>query len=138
MKTSVVEQPPEQLRYARWLDAGTRVGLFVSVVGFAVYVLGWMPASVEPQRLSEMWHLPVTQFLQATGAPTGWGWLGQVGHGDMLALLGIALLTACSVPPLLALVPLYRARGDRVYVRLCVAVVAVIALAASGILSAGH
>ena len=32
--------PIEQRIYARWLDIGTRVGLAMLVVGFAVYVFG--------------------------------------------------------------------------------------------------
>lgn len=133
-----VKQPREQTQYARWLDLGTRVGLSVSVIGFLVYVMGWLPARVAPQTLSQMWHLPVAQYLQASGGTTGWGWISDLAKGDMLALLGIALLAGCSLPALLALVPLYRERGDRVFASLCVAVAAVVVLAASGVLSAGH
>ena len=37
---SVVTQPAEQLRYALWLDWGTRVGLVVLVLVFLAYGLG--------------------------------------------------------------------------------------------------
>ena len=47
-------------------------------------------------------------------------------------------MAACSVPCLLALVPLYINRGDKAYVLLCLAEVAVVVLAASGLLSGGH
>ncbi len=133
-----VEQPIEQLRYARWLEAGARIGLVVLIVGFVAYVAGLLPTVVAPERLPQLWSLPVAAYLEASGAPTGWGWVARLGHGDMLGMLGIALLAACSLPALLALVPLFSSRGDRVFVVLCVAEVAVVALAASGVLSGGH
>ncbi len=133
-----IEQPPEQLRYARWLELGTRVGLALLVISFFSYVLGWLPSQVAPQQLSELWSLPVADYLKAAGAHSGWGWLQDLGKGDVLAIIGIVVLAACSLPPLLALVPLYLKRGDRVYAALCLAEVAVIVLAASGLLSGGH
>ena len=65
-------------------------------------------------------------------------WAALAAHGDIANLLGIALLAGCSLPPLLALVPLYASRGDRVYAGLCLAQVAVLVLAASGVLRVGH
>ena len=133
-----VVQADEQLRYARWLDVLTRLGLIVLVATFIAYVLELLPARVPPQRLTELWVLPVGEYLQRTGAPTGWGWLRLVGHGDYAGLLGIVLLAGCSLPCLLALVPSYLRRGDKALAWLCVAEVAVVLLAASGLLGAGH
>lgn len=132
------QQAQEQLRYARWIDWGTRLGLLVLVTSFVAYAVGWPAPRVPVQRLPELWSLPVEGFLQATGTPAGWGWLAQLGHGDMLGLLGIAVLAGCSVPALLGLVPLFWTRGDRALALLCAAEVAVLLLAASGLLMAGH
>ncbi|MBL8324490.1 MAG: hypothetical protein JNJ89_05975 [Rubrivivax sp.] len=131
-------QSAEQLRYARLLDWGARAGMVLLVVSFAAYVLGWLPALVPPAELPRMWSQPVGAYLQATGAPTGWGWVTMLGRGDMAGLAGIVLLASCSVPCLLAMVPLARARGDRRFAWLCVAEVGVIALAATGWFGAGH
>jgi hypothetical protein len=129
-------QPPrqsaEQLRYARLLELGARTGFVLLVASFAAYVLGWLPARVAPADLPQWWSKPVAAYLQGTGAPTGWGWAALLGHGDMLGLAGIALLAGCSVPCLLAMVPLARARGDRRLAWLCLAEAAVVALAATG------
>lgn len=133
-----VVQPPEQLRYARWLEWGTRVGLALLIAVFAAYVAGLVEPHVPHARLSEVWNLPVSQFLAATGLPAGWGWLQHVHRGDIANLLGIGLLAGASVLALLALVPLYLRGGDRVYAGLCVAEVVVLLLAASGLLTAGH
>jgi len=133
-----VVQPPEQLRYARWLEWGTRVGLVALILIFLAYGIGLVEPHVPHSRLPEVWNLPVSQFLAATGLPTGWGWLAFAHRGDIANLLGIAMLTGASLLALLALLPLYLRQRDRVYAALCVAQVAVLLLAASGLLTAGH
>jgi hypothetical protein len=133
-----VKQPPEQLLYARLLDAGTSLGLLVLVLTFVAYVLGWLPGRVLVHELPLLWHHPVGEFQRLTGAPLGWAWLAQVQHGDLAGLVGIALLAGCSLPCLLALVPLYARAGDRAYVAICLAEVVVLLVAASGVLTVGH
>lgn len=133
-----IVQPEEQLRYATLLEWSTRVGLLVLVLSFAAYVTGLMPSFVPMDRLPALWSLPVDQFLAATGMPTGWGWVVLLRHGDVQGLAGIVILAGCSVPCLLALVPVYGARRERAFAALCLAEVAVLLLAASGLLSGGH
>lgn len=131
-------QPPEQMRYATVLDWGGRIGLVVLLLSFAAYLSGLVEAHVPPERLPELWVHPVGRYLELTQSPTGWGWFALIHLGDMAGLAGIALLSGCSVACLLALVPIYAARGDRAFVAICLAEVAVVALAASGWLSGGH
>lgn len=131
-------QPPEQMRYAKWLDWGTRVGLVVLLLSFAAYVVGLAESHVPVSRLPELWVHPVARFLELTDSPTGWGWLALVHRGDIAGLLGIAILAGSSVLCLLALVPLYLARGDKAFAAVCVAEVLVVLLAASGWLQGGH
>ena len=131
-------QPAEQLRYARWLERGTRTGFAVLVVLFLAYAVGALPPHVPHGRLAELWSLPVDAFLNATGMPVGWGWLVVAHRGDVANLVGIALLAGCSVLALLMLVPLYAQRGERLYLALCLAEIAVLLLAASGVLTANH
>jgi hypothetical protein len=133
-----VVQPPEQLLYARLLDRGTQLGLLVLVASFAAYALGLLSPHVPLDRLPQLWSHPVAQYLQETASPTGWGWLALVHRGDIAGLVGIVILCGCSLVCLLALVPLYLRRGDRAFVALCLAEVAVVVLAASGWLSGGH
>ena len=131
-------QPPEQRRYADLLVWGTRVGLLVTLLGFAAYVSGLVAPQVPLERLPELWTLPLDQYLAQTGTPTGWGWAALVQRSDFFSLAGIALLAGCSVLCLLSLVPLSAARGDRAFVFVCLADAAVVLLAASGVLTAGH
>jgi hypothetical protein len=131
-------QPPEQQRYADLLVWGTRAGLVVVLLGFAAYLSGLLAVQVPPQRLPELWTLPLHQYLAQTGTPTGWGWLGLLPRSDILSQAGIALLAGCSVLCLLAMVPLYARRGDKAFVIVCLADAAVVLLAASGLLTGGH
>ena len=133
-----VTQAAEQLRYARMLDVGTRIGLVVLVLTFAAYMTGLLSPHVPPQRLPELWSQPVGLYLQQTQSPTGWGWLALAHKADVAGLVGIAILAGCSLVCLLALVPLYWRRGDRAFAGLCLAEVAVVLLAASGWLTGGH
>lgn len=132
------EQAADQLRYARWIDVGSHAGLGLLALLFAAYALGLTPPHVSHEELARLWGLPVGEYLRATGLPDGWGWLRLATEGDMSNLLGIVLLAGCSLPALLALLPAYLRRGDRTYALICAAEIAVIALAASGRISAGH
>lgn len=131
-------QQIEALRYAHWLDWGARLGVLALVLSFAAYVFGVLPPHVPLEQLPTVWNLPVAAYLQHTGTPTGWGWLALAHKGDLSGLIGIALLAGCSLPPLLGLIPLYLKRRDYVYASICMVVIAVLALAASGILTGGH
>jgi hypothetical protein len=89
--------PREQQIYARWLEAGTRIGLGLLVATFGIYALALLEPLVSHQRLAEVWTLPVEDYIAATGAPTGWRWLRFLGKGDYLNFVGIATLALVTV-----------------------------------------
>lgn len=128
----------EQAGYARWLARGTVIGFAMLVVGFAAYVGGLVDPHVPIDRLPQLWHLPAEEFLAAAGIEPGWGWARLAHRGDVMNLLSIALLATVSVPCLLAVVPVFRARGERALVAICLLEVVVLLLAASGLLAGGH
>jgi len=131
-------QKAEASLYAILLDWGSRIGLLFLVLSFAAYVFGFITPLVSLDQLPQLWNQPVAVYLQKSGTPTGWGWLALAGKGDMLNLVGIALLAGCSLPPLLGLIPLYLKRRDHAYAGICAAIILVLVLAASGVLSGGH
>jgi hypothetical protein len=138
MKDTPAAQP-EALRYAALLAWGTRAGLLLLVLSFAAYVSGWYVPHVPLERLPSLWGLPVNAFHEAARTPQSWDWELIVMHGDHANMVGIGVLAACSLPPLLALVPLFlKQRNGVVYAAICALEVLVILLAASGVLSAGH
>ncbi len=133
-----VTQPAEQALYARWLARGTKLSLVAMVLGYVVYVMGWLPAAMSPDDVARRWGLSAAEFVASTGARAGWAWLGRLPDAQALALAGVALLAACSLPALVGLVQAFRARGDKRCAMLAVAQIAVIVLAASGVVAGGH
>ena len=129
---------PDQVRYARLLAIGTNAGLGLLVILFAIYMLGAVDPHVPHERLPDLWHLPADSFLELAQLEAGWGWTARIRHADILTLVGIVMLAFCSVPCLLAVMPLYWASGQRMLFTICGLEVAVIVLAASGIISGGH
>lgn len=124
---------PEQLRYAGALSVGMKAGLAVLIVTFVAYLAGALPVQVQYEHLPRLWSLPVGQYMQEIGLEPGWGWLASLGKGDLLALTGIALLAGVSIPCLLLLLPAYARRGDRAYLGITLALVALLLLAAAGV-----
>ncbi len=131
------DQPIEQEVYARWLASSTRVALVILVAAFAAYAAGVLEPLVPLDRLPALWRLPAREFIAATGAPTGWDWVGRLGKGDYLNLLGVALLGTVTLVCYARLAVLYLRTGDRVRARLAIAQLLVLLAAASGLL-AGH
>jgi len=130
--------PHEALRYARLLERGTWLGLVLLLLSFLAYVSGWWDPHVPLQRLPQLWQLPVGAYLQASSGPQGWAWLALATRADYANLLGIAVLASCSIPSLLAVIPLFVRQGTWAYAIICMLEIAVLLLAASGWLGAGH
>jgi hypothetical protein len=134
-------RPPiadEHLAYARWLDRGAKAGFVLLVAGFLAYATGLLPPAIPFDRLPELLALPLDRYLAATGAPTGWGWARLSARGDYASLVGIAILAGCSVPCLFAALCVYLRRSDIAYAMIVVAQIAVLLLAASGVLTSGY
>jgi len=138
ISTNSQEQHLEALRYAHLLDWGTRIGVLALITSFAAYAFGLLTPHVPLDKLPLVWNLPVDAYLRQTATPNGWGWLVLSHKGDLSGLIGISILAGCSLPPLLGLIPLYLKRRDYVYATICAVVIAVLVLAASGVLTGGH
>jgi len=128
----------EQLLYAGILDKGMKIGLAILVVTFGLYVSGTLEPHVPVNDLPQYWSMSVHEYLDATGIGTGWSWLGRLGEGDLLNFVGIAFLAGVTIICYLAIVPSLMRKKDTPYVVLALVEVAVLVLAASGILKAGH
>ena len=127
----------EQLIYAKWLDFGTKAGFIALVVTFVVHVFGLMPPSLALEHLPRYWHLPVGEFIALTGAPQGWTWIARLGEADILNFIGVAILASVTAVCYARLVPLFLRVGERTLAWICLAEIAVLAAAASGI-AVGH
>ena len=136
--SGTTQPAPDQLRYARLLAIGTNAGLGTLVVLFGIYMLGVLDPHVPHERLPALWHLPAGELLEHAGISAGWGWATFVHRADILTLVGIVMLAFSSVPSLVAVMPVYWRAGQRMLFAICAMEVAVIVLAASGLLAGGH
>lgn len=118
----------------RWM---TRLGLVVLVVGFALYVTGVLPGYVPPADVLPALDEPALAYAAHKGIPTGWAWLAYLNHGDMLTLLGLALLIGSVVVAYLTLLAVLLRRRNWVYVVLVVLQLAIFVLAGSGLVGGG-
>ena len=126
-----------QERYARWLDAATRISFAASLAAFVVYAGGLLPSFVPLEALASLWHLPVDEYLERTAAPAGWEWLRLLGYSDYLALACVALIGTVTLVCYLAILPLLLRVGERLEAALVAAQAVVLLIAASGALAGG-
>jgi len=136
--TGTTTPAPDQERYARLLAIGTNTGLAMLVILFGIYMFGAVDPHVPHERLPDLWHLPANSFLELARLEAGWGWTARIAHADILTLVGIVTLAFCSVPCLIAVMPIYWRSGQRMLFAICGVEVVVILLAASGLLGGGH
>ena len=127
-----------ELIYARWANWSARIALAVLVGSFLLYILGASEPLVALERLPALWGLPVEQYLAATGAPAGWGWVARLGWSDYANMLGVALLCLLTVLCYLRIAPAFLVAGETALGVLGLAQVLVLLAAASGLLAAGH
>ena len=127
----------EQLAYAQVLDLGMKLGLLLLLVTFVLYVSGLVRPHVPVEELPRYWSMPVKEYLAATGIRAGWGWIHMLGKGDFLNFLGIAFLSSVAMVCYLAISPIFFRKKDRIYGWLSLVEVAVLVLAASGLLGVG-
>lgn len=127
----------EQIAYAQVLDRGMKLGFLLLLATFAIYVSGLVTPHVPVADLPRYWSLPVREYLAATGIHPGWSWVGMLGRGDFLNFLGIAFLAGVAIVCYLAVAPVFFRKKDRIYGWLALVEVAVLMLAASGVLKVG-
>lgn len=132
-----VEVAPEQLKYATLLMYGSWAGIAILALTFTLYISGMVSSYVPPSQMQQYWGMKASDYLAATGAPHGWGWLSMVGFGDYMNLIGIALLGGLTVIGYFILLPAYLAKKDKIYATIVVTEILVLSLAASGILKVG-
>ena len=126
-----------QRRYARFLLLTTRLGAVLLVASFIdTRRVGWRPTCRSNSCLHSGRCPPRISCARRSHIRPGWpGWAALILHGDMLALGAIAILITSSILCLAAAMPLFWKRGEKLLVVLCALQIAVLALAASGILA---
>lgn len=127
----------EQQDYAQLLDYGMKIGMVILLVTFFIYVFGVLEPNIAFNDLPNEWDKSAHEYVQDNGEIKGWGWAANLGKGDFLNFLGIAFLAGVSILCYLRIIPGLMGNKDYIYVILVLGEVAVLGLAASGILKAG-
>jgi hypothetical protein len=127
-----------QATYARLLDVATRIGFFVSLAAFLVYVSGIVEPAVPLAELPRLWSLPASRFVALTGEPTGWGWLALLAKSDFLNLGAVALFGLVTLVCYARIVPMLFAEKERLQACIALAQVLVLAAAAAGVFTGGR
>ena len=137
-ETSAFENASEQQLYARIVYHMNHLGLFVLVVGFVLYLTGMLAPHVPLEDLPKYWSLPLDQYLEKTGTPTGWQWISELGYGDAAPLLGVALLASITIVCYFVLFFKFLKRGIRPLVAITVIELFFMLLSASNLIQIAH
>ena len=108
------------------------------VTGFLAYATGLVEPHVALERMPELWSGSAAAYLQAVELEPGWHWARALHRSDFLALAAISFLASCSILCLAGAAPVFYRDGERTLAWLCLIEIAVIVLAASGLLTIGH
>lgn len=127
----------ERIAYANTLNIGVKTGLAVLVVTFLIYISNALAPIIPFSELSARWKLPVHEFIEKTGSPSGWGWVWRLNRGDALNFFAVAWLSSVTVVCYLRIIPILARKKDTIYLVIALLEVVVMVLAASGILHAG-
>jgi hypothetical protein len=127
----------EQIVYANLLNKGMWFGLALLIITFLIYISGLLSSYIPIDDLPMHWGKRVHDFNRDLGLPTGWGWLKNVGKGDYLNFIGIALLSGLTIACYAVIMPILKRKKDTAYFIIALAEVLVLALAASGVLKSG-
>ena len=137
-ETSAFENASEQQLYARIVYHMNHLGLFVLVVGFVLYLTGMLAPHVPLEDIHKYWSLPLEQYLEKTGAPTGWQWISELGYGDAAPLLGVAVLASITIVCYLVLFFRFLQRGIRPLVAITLIELFLMLLSASNLIQIDH
>ena len=128
---------PEQITYANLLFIGACAGILIMMITYFIYITGVLSPHVDITVIIQNWDKGVDEFLKITHSPHGWGWVTLMNKGDFLNFIGMVLLAVLTIFCYLFLIIGYGKRRDWTYFFICLTEVAVLTLAASGILGTG-
>ena len=127
----------EQIIYANLLIIGVWAGIFLLVATYAIYLTGILPSHVELSIIPTIWGKGVSEYLEITHSPHGWGWVSLLTKGDFLNYIGLALLALMTIVCYLVLVRGYIRQKNWIFTVIALLEIVVLSLAASGLLGSG-
>jgi hypothetical protein len=129
----------EQIIYANLLSIGVWTGIIILLATYFIYLTGILPSHVEVSLIPKAWDKGVAEYLEITHSPHGWGWTSLLMKGDFLNYIGLSLLGLLTIFCYLVLARGFFREKDWIFTTITILEIAVLVLAASGILiSGGH
>ncbi len=136
-KKQSVKASREQIIYANLLIIGVWTGIAVLVTTYAIYLSGLLSSHVEMSLIPKIWDKSVTDYLEITHSPHGWGWVALLAKGDFLNYIGLVLLALMTILCFLVLLRGYIRQKNWIFSFIAFLEIAVLSIAASGILGSG-
>jgi len=136
-KDQVHKPSRDQIIYANLLILGVWLGIVILVITYFIYVTGILSPHVDMSIIPKLWDKGVTQYLEVTHSPHGWGWLSLLGKGDFLNYIGFTLLALMTIGCYLVLFRGYLRQKDWIFSAIALLEIVVLSLAASGIMGSG-
>ncbi|MCF8382254.1 MAG: DUF1634 domain-containing protein [Chlorobium sp.] len=124
-----------QLVYAAVLDVVSHTGMVLIAVGFLAYVARLLPLTVSIEDIASHWHLRAGEMNRLHAVPSGWSWVQDPLHGDVLSFISIIFLSMAAMICLVAVIPVFFAEKNRTYALIALLQVLVLAAAVVGIAS---
>ena len=137
-KSIVFENAPEQHIYAKIIYHISNLGLLALIMGFILYIFGMLTPLVPLEELPQYWSLSLTQFLEKTGAPTGWRWTSMLGYGDVIPFIGVTILASVTFVCFLVLLFSFLQRGAKVLAFIAAMELFFILISASNLIQISH
>jgi hypothetical protein len=129
-----------QIAYAKTLDIVTHVGIVVIAVGYLVYILGVLPDSVSIDAIAANWHLRASEMQHQLPVPSGWSFTTSIDSmlkGDVISYMTIIYISLSMIACLLVAAYVFMREKNFAYTLISILQVAILCIAASGILMAG-
>ena len=127
----------DQIIYANLLVIGVWLGIFIMLITYLIYVTGILSPHVDLTVIPQVWGKGVDEYLHITHTPNGWGWTALLSKGDFINYIGFSLLGLMTVVCYLVLLRGYLRDRNWIFATIAFLEIAVLTLAASGLLGSG-
>lgn len=134
---AVPELTSRRRAYADWMEIGTRIGAGGLAFAYLAYVTGLLPPHVPINTVVAHWHLPAAEMARVCGFYRGTSWIHAIREGDYLTVLLLAFLATVTIWSFARLIPFLIRERDLPMMLVVFAQLAILLLAASGVLHVG-
>lgn len=120
-----------QLVYASVLDVVSHIGMALIAAGFLIYVLKLLPLTVSIEDVAAHWQMRAADMNRILTVPSGWSWVQDPLHGDVLSYFSIVFLSMAAMICLVSVIPVFLGEKNRTYALIALLQVMVLAAAVS-------